>query len=78
MDAAQAEAAAAARKLVRTLDSAPDPQRQAKAAVAALLRAGGWQPGTQQKLQALADWLAARPPPQTLKVRLQQVLKELA
>ena len=77
MDAGRMEALATARKLVRTLDSAPNPQQQAQAAVAALLRAGGWSPATRRRIVELAHWLSKRPPPVALKGQCQAVLKTL-
>lgn len=77
MDLARAEALAAARKLVRTLDSAPDPLQQARAAVATLLRAGPWSAAAERQILDLAEWLATRPPPAALKPRCHQVLKGL-
>jgi len=77
MDGEQAEALAVARKLVRTLDSAPDPLRQAQGAVAGLLRTGPWSPTAERQILDLAAWLATRPPPSGLKARCQSVLRTL-
>lgn len=77
MDLARVEALAAARKLVRTLDSAPDPLHQARAAAATLLRAGPWSATAERQILELAEWLATRPPPAALKPRCHQVLKGL-
>jgi hypothetical protein len=77
MDAACAEALAGARKLVRALGSAPDPQRQAQAAVALLLRSGPWREAAQRRILDLAAWLATRPPPEAIRPRCQAVLKAL-
>jgi hypothetical protein len=77
MQGERAEALAAARKLIRTLDSAPDPLRQARAAIAGLLRSGPWSPAAERQILDLAAWLAARPPPTALRARCQAVLKAL-
>ncbi len=77
MDSARAEALTTARKLVRTLDAAPNPLQQAQAAVAVLLRATGWPGGHERKILELADWLAQRPPPATLKARFRSLLETL-
>lgn len=77
MDMERLEALTAARKLIRTLDSAPNPLRQAQAAVAALMRTGPWTPSAERQIRELATWLAARPPPTALKSRCQAVLKAL-
>ncbi len=78
MDLARADALTAARKLIRTLDSAPNPLQQAQAAIAGLMKSGPWAPATERRLLDLAAWLAARPPPNALKPRCQAVLKTLA
>lgn len=77
MNLTRAEALVTARKLVRTLDSAPDPQRQAQAAIAALLKTDPWPPAAERQIRDLADWLAGRPSPTALKARCQTVLKTL-
>lgn len=77
MERPRAEALAEARKLVRTLDSAPNPQRQAQAVVTALLRSGPWAPAAKRQILDLARWLADRPPPTALKARCQALLESL-
>lgn len=77
MDMERREALTAARKLIRTLDSAPNPLQQAQAAVAALLRFGPWAPAAERQILELATWLATRPPPTAVKSRCQAVLKGL-
>ena len=41
----------------------PDPQQQEQAAVAVLLRAGGWSPAARRCSAELADWLSKGRPP---------------
>ena len=77
MDLARADALSAARKLIRTLDSAPNPLQQAQAAISGLTRSGPWPPSAQGQILDLAAWLATRPPPSALKARCQSVLKTL-
>lgn len=77
MDLSQGEALAQARKLVRTLGSAPNPQQQAQTAVTALMRSGPWSPAAERQILDLAAWLATRPPPTAIKPRCQAVLKAL-
>jgi hypothetical protein len=77
MDGERAVALAAARKLVRTLDSVPNPQQQAQAAIAGLLRSGPWGSAAERQILDLASWLATRPPPMALKSRCQSVLRTL-
>jgi hypothetical protein len=71
------EALTAARKLIRTLDSAPHPLQQAQAAIATLMRCGPWPAAAERGILELANWLATRPPPTALKARCQAVLKML-
>lgn len=77
MDPSRHEALAQARKFVRTLGSAPDPQRQAQAAVALLMRSGPWPPAAERQILDLAAWLAARPSPTAIKPRCQALLQAL-
>jgi len=77
MDFGQADALSSARKLVRMLDGAPNPLRQAQAAVALLMRESGWTPAEKQQILDLAAWLAQRPQPATVKARCQAVLRSL-
>ena len=77
MDRLRGEALVEARKLIRTLDSAPDPQRQAQSAVAILLKSGPWGAAAERQILDLADWLATRPPPAGLKARCQATLRAL-
>jgi len=77
MDAMKTEALLTARRLVRTLDSAPNPMQQARAAVAALVRAEGWRPPEEQAILEVAEWLSRRPPLVALKPRCLALLKRL-
>lgn len=77
MDTTTAEALTTARRLIRTLDSAPDALKQAQSAVAALQRATGWTAQQAQEILEMSEWLATRPAPAALKLRCQQVLKRL-
>jgi len=77
MGAGRGEALSMARKLVRTLDSAPDPRQQAQAAISTLLRESVWAPAEQKELLDLAAWLAQRPAPMALKPRLRAMLRTL-
>ncbi|WP_068875134.1 MULTISPECIES: hypothetical protein [unclassified Phenylobacterium] len=78
MNSESLEALTNARRLVRTLDAAPDPLRQAQAAISGLIRAKGWAPDQEHAILALAEWLAQRPPVTALKPRCQALLKTLA
>lgn len=78
MNSECSEALATARRLIRTLDAAPDPLRQAQTAVAGLIRVRSWAPDRERAILALAEWLAQRPPVSALKGRCQAVLKALS
>lgn len=60
------EALETARKLCRTLDASPDPQRRAQALATGLLRASGWSRTAETQITAFAQWVATRPPPSAL------------
>jgi hypothetical protein len=77
MLASRLEAIGVARKLCRTLASAPDPQKQAQTLVSVLLRAEGWGPAAEREITAFASWLATRPPPTDLRLRSQRLIKAL-
>jgi hypothetical protein len=78
MSFGRTDALSSARKLVRTLDSAPDPWRQAQTAVALLIKEPGWATAEERQILELANWLARRPPPSALKSRCQTMLRNLA
>lgn len=77
MSAGCGDALSAARKLVRTLDSAPDPRQQAQSAISTLLREAGWAPAEEKELLDRPAWLAQRPAPIALKPRFGAVLRTL-
>lgn len=68
------EALVSARKLCRTLMSAPVPQVRAQAIFAELARAKGWDPAHQALIAAFGAWLASRPPPSVLKSKCEALL----
>lgn len=71
------EALNTARRLCRTLDSTPDPLRQAQAIAAGLLKAQDWTSPARAQVAAFAEWLKARPPPSALKSRCKALLAAL-
>lgn len=73
----QFEALSEAKRLCRTLSSAPEPYRQAQTLSATLLRTAGWTPQEEALIQGFAHWLAARPSPAALKGRAQELLRAL-
>jgi len=78
MDATRIEALITARRLIRTLESAPNPLQQARTAVTVLVRARGWRPEEEEAILQVAEWLAQRPPLVALRPRCQQLLQRLA
>lgn len=73
----QTEALAAAKKLVRTFASAPDPRRQARAVYSELARLS-WSRRRQDEVDALGAWLLELPPVADLRQRCEQVLARLS
>uniref|UniRef100_B0T6J8 Uncharacterized protein n=1 Tax=Caulobacter sp. (strain K31) TaxID=366602 RepID=B0T6J8_CAUSK len=74
MTISRPEALASAKKLCRTLMSAPLPQVRAQTIFAELVRAKGWDPAHQDLITAFGEWLASRPPPSALKARCEALL----
>ena len=72
------EALATAKKLCRTLASAPLPQARAQSIFSELTRANGWAPGHRQKIAAFGLWLASRPPPSALKSKCDELLEAIS
>lgn len=71
-------ALAEARKLVRTLASAPDPKRRAQAVLSELRHGGGWSPDARRDIEATDAWLRERPAVESLEPRLRALLTRLA
>ncbi len=74
MTVSRPEALASARKLCRTLMSAPVPHVRAQTIFAELVRAKGWPSAHQTLITAFGEWLASRPPPSALKARCEALL----
>lgn len=72
-----AEALAHARKLCRTLASAPLPQVRAKEVFQTLVRAHGWSAAQEQEIIAFGKWLDSRPAPGAMKDRCERMLNAL-
>ena len=72
------EAIATARRLKRTLASAPDPRRQAGAIHSALAAGEGWSPQERQAIDELGAWLNGRQSVDALSVKCDDVLGRLA
>jgi hypothetical protein len=63
-----------ARKLVRTLGSAPDARARARAVVSELRRADVWSAAELRKVDAVDAWLRTSPPVTDLQPRLRALL----
>ncbi len=74
----KADLLTAARKLVRTFASAPDPRRQARLIHATLLQGAPWPQGLQARLAAFADWLERFPPVGELRARCADLVSHFA
>jgi hypothetical protein len=72
------QALAEARKLVRTLASAPDPKRRAQAVLSELRHSGGWSPEARSAIEAADAWLRERPAVEAIGPRLRALLARLA
>lgn len=71
------EAIIAARKLLRTFASSPEPRRQARAIQATLAGASGWSSAEQDSISALGVWLAEMPAEVALRPRCDDLLQGL-
>jgi hypothetical protein len=71
----KSEAVIAARKLVRTFASAPDPRRQARLVHATLLQWSPWPPDLQQRLDGFGVWMESFPPVGELRGRAADLLE---
>jgi hypothetical protein len=77
MSVSGAAALAAARRLLRTFASAPDPRRQARLIYSELASAEGWTTAQRAEIDALGAWLLGTPSIRDLKLRCAQVLAAL-
>lgn len=71
------EAIVLARKLCRSLASAPLPQERARQVFQTLTRARGWNPAQESAILAFGDWLDGRPAPGAMKERCERLLAGL-
>lgn len=78
MSSHREEAIAAARKLLRSFASSPDPRRQARAIQSTLAGAGGWSSAEREAIDDLGAWLAEMPAEASLRPRCESVLHGLA
>jgi hypothetical protein len=77
MTVSRGEALAAARKLLRTFGSAPEPRQRARAIHSELGHAEGLTPSERGEIEALGAWLLERPPISELKPRCERLLAKL-
>jgi hypothetical protein len=77
MTTSRTEALATARKLCRTLMSAPSPQARARELFHLLSRAQGWKAPEALAIAEFGAWLEERPAPGGLKGRCEQLLSQL-
>jgi hypothetical protein len=71
------EVLAAAKKLLRTFDSAPEPRRQARSIHSELAHGDGWSLSERAAIDALGLWLQEQPPISELRPRCKRVLAAL-
>jgi len=77
MSFTRGEALAAARKLLRTFASAPEPRRQARAIHSELAHAAGWSAAEKAQIDALGAWLQTHPSVSELRSRCEGVLAKV-
>lgn len=73
----RSEALVQARKVCRTIASAPLPQARAREFFQILVRAEGWTAAQQRNIVELGGWLETRPAPGALRQRCEQLLAAL-
>jgi hypothetical protein len=78
MSIGRSEVLAAARRLLRTLASAPDPKRHARSIYSELAHGQGWSHAEQDKIDALGAWLQGTPSLGDLRPRCEKILADLA
>ncbi len=78
MSTSRQEAMTTAKRLRRTLGSAPDPYRQACALHAALAAAEGWSAGARREIDSFGVWLKDRPRDAVLRAKCDGVLEHLS
>lgn len=71
------EAITAAKRLLRTLASAPDPRRRARSLHAELAAAADWTTADREMIASLGVWLQDNPPLDALRARCGDVLAKL-
>lgn len=77
MAVSRAEALLAARKLLRTFPSAPDPKQRARAICAELMSVQDWTSAQRAAIERLSAWLQDYPSPGELRPRCEQLLAGL-
>jgi hypothetical protein len=78
MSGSRREAIIVAKRPLRTLASAPDPRRRARALHAELAAADDWTTADREIIAALGVWLQDNPPLDALRPRCGDVLAKLA
>lgn len=71
------EALSHARKLCRSLSSAPDPRQRVREIISALVHGEGWSTADETAILAFVQWLDARPSAALLKPRCEALLASL-
>lgn len=77
MSISRVDALAAARKLLRTFASAPDPKQRSRAICAELMRASDWTHTQRAAIEELSAWLRGYPPSAELRLRCERLLARL-
>lgn len=77
MSGSRHEAITAAKRLLRTLASAPDPRGRARAFHAELAASDNWTIAELEMIGGLGDWLHGNPPLEALRGRCGELLAKL-
>jgi hypothetical protein len=74
MTTTKTEAVTRARKLCRSLGSAPDPRQRVREILNALLHGDGWSDAEERAIHEFAQWVETKPSTALLKPRCDAIL----
>ena len=77
MPTGRQDAAAAARKLLRTFASAPEPRKRAREIYLELAGALDWSETERDEIQAFGDWLQSHPATEQLRFGCEKLIASL-
>ncbi len=77
MPSCRQDATAAARKLLRTLASAPEPRKRAREIYLELAGARDWSASERDEIQMFGDWLQSYPATDQLRLGCEKIIASL-